>query len=419
MYELLKRLFPIYRSITGDGNRQTLEILKETCPLLKTYEVPSGTKVFDWTVPPEYNIKDAWIKNSKGEKIVDFKENNLHVVGYSTPIHKKVNKQELLECVYTLPEQPDLIPYITSYYKERYGFCMSENQKNSLIEDEYEIFIDSELKKGSLTYGEILIKGKSKKEVLLSTYICHPSMANNELSGPVVAINLAKWLMNRKNELSYRIVFVPETIGSITYLSKNLKQMKKNTIAGFVLTCVGDNNNYSYLASPYGNTLADKVAQNILKSEHPDYKYYSYIKRGSDERQYCSVGVELPVCSVMRTRYGDFPEYHTSGDNLDFVSEEGLQGAFDIYQKIIIALELNKKYKTIVKGEPQLGKRGLYPNLSTKGSKKQIQAIGDFIAYANGKNDLIDISNYSNLPIKDFYPLIDKLLEAKLIKICK
>lgn len=419
MYELLKRLFPIYRSITGDGNRQTLEILKETCPLLKTYEVPSGTKVFDWTVPPEYNIKDAWIKNSKGEKIVDFKENNLHVVGYSTPIHKKVNKQELLECVYTLPEQPDLIPYITSYYKERYGFCMSENQKNSLIEDEYEIFIDSELKKGSLTYGEILIKGKSKKEVLLSTYICHPSMANNELSGPVVAINLAKWLMNRQNELSYRIVFVPETIGSITYLSKNLKQMKKNTIAGFVLTCVGDNNNYSYLASPYGNTLADKVAQNILKSEHPDYKYYSYIKRGSDERQYCSVGVELPVCSVMRTRYGDFPEYHTSGDNLDFVSEEGLQGAFDIYQKIIIALELNKKYKTIVKGEPQLGKRGLYPNLSTKGSKKQIQAIGDFIAYANGKNDLIDISNYSNLPIKDFYPLIDKLLEAKLIKICK
>lgn len=419
MYELLKRLFPIYRSITGDGNRQTLEILKETCPLLKTYEVPSGTKVFDWTIPPEYNIKDAWIKNSKGEKIIDFKENNLHVVGYSTPIHKKVNKQELLECVYTLPEQPDLIPYVTSYYKERYGFCMSENQKNNLIEDVYEIFIDSELKKGSLTYGEILIKGKSKKEVLLSTYICHPSMANNELSGPVVAINLAKWLMNRKNELSYRIVFVPETIGSITYLSKNLKQMKKNTIAGFVLTCVGDNNNYSYLASPYGNTLADKVAQNILKSEHPDYKYYSYIKRGSDERQYCSVGVELPVCSVMRTRYGDFPEYHTSGDNLDFVSEEGLQGAFDIYQKIIIALELNKKYKTIVKGEPQLGKRGLYPNLSTKGSKKQIQAIGDFIAYANGKNDLIDISNYSNLPIKDFYPLIDKLLEAKLIKICK
>lgn len=419
MYELLKRLFPIYRSITGDGNRQTLEILKETCPLLKTYEVPSGTKVFDWTIPPEYNIKDAWIKNSKGEKIIDFKENNLHVVGYSTPIHKKVNKQELLECVYTLPEQPDLIPYVTSYYKERYGFCMSENQKNNLIEDVYEIFIDSELKKGSLTYGEILIKGKSKKEVLLSTYICHPSMANNELSGPVVAINLAKWLMNRKNELSYRIVFVPETIGSITYLSKNLKQMKKNTIAGFVLTCVGDNNNYSYLASPYGNTLADKVAQNILKSEHPDYKYYSYIKRGSDERQYCSVGVELPVCSVMRTRYGDFPEYHTSGDNLDFVSEEGLQGAFDIYQKIIIALELNKKYKTIVKGEPQLGKRGLYPNLSTKGSEKQIQAIGDFIAYANGKNDLIDISNYSNLPIKDFYPLIDKLLEAKLIKICK
>ncbi len=416
IYSLVERLFKIPRSITGDGVRETLNILKEICPLMKIYEVPTGTKVFDWEIPREWNIKDGWIKNSRGEKIIDFKENNLHIVGYSIPVHKKVLLSELLENVYTFPKQPDLVPYITSYYKERFGFCMSENLKNSLQEDEYEIFIDSELKKGSLTYGEIIIPGKSKKEVFLSTYICHPQMANNEISGPCVAINLAKWLCERKNKYTYRIVFVPETIGSITYLSKNLKTIKKNVIAGFVLTCLGDNLAYSYLKSPYANTLADKVAQNILKHHAPDYKTYSFLERGSDERQYCSVGVDLPVCSVMRTKYGEYPEYHTSGDDLNFVSPEGLNGGYEVYKKIILALENNEKYKMKLPCEPQLSKRGLYPTISTKNTKSIVANMMNFIAYANEKNDLIDISNIINVEIEELMPIIEDLKKANLIK---
>lgn len=416
MYDLAKKLFKIPRSITGNGVRETLKILKEICPTMKIVEVPTGIKAFDWKVPKEWNIKDGWIKNSKGEKIIDFKENNLHIMGYSVPIHKKVNLKELLENVYTLPEQPDWIPYVTSFYKERFGFCMSENLKNSLIEDEYEIFIDSELKKGSLTYGEIIISGKCKQEILLSTYVCHPQMANNELSGPVVAINLAKWLSERKNKYTYRIVFVPETIGSIVYLSKNLKKMKKNTIAGFVLTCLGDNNNYSYLESPYANTLADKVAQNVLKFHAPDYKTYLYLRRGSDERQYCSVGVDLPVCSIMRTKYCEYQQYHASADDLSFISSEGLEGSLDVYKKIIIALENNKKYKATCLCEPQLSKHGLFLSNSTKENSSALQNILDFLAYANGSSDLIDISNIMNIDIKILLPVIAKLENAGLIK---
>lgn len=416
MYELLKKIFPICRSITGKGVRETLNILKEECQLLNIYEIPSGTPVFDWTIPDEWNINDAWIKNSKGEKIIDFKENNLHVVGYSTPIHKKVNLEELLKIVYTLPEQPDAIPYITSYYKERYGFCMSENQKKAIVDDEYEIFIDSELKPGSLTYGEIIIPGQCTKEIFLSTYICHPSMANNECSGPVVAINLAKWLMNRQNKYTYRIVFAPETIGSITYLSKNLKVLKENVIAGYILTCVGDNRCYSYLASRYGNTLADRAALSILKNYAPDYVHYSYLDRGSDERQYCSPGVDLPVCSVMRTKYGVYPEYHTSLDNLDLVNEEGLRGTFELYKKIITAIENNAKYKINTPCEPQLGKRGLYPTLSTKQSGKQVRNLMNVITYLDGTNDIFDISEITKVSVDEVIEHIQKLKSAGLLE---
>lgn len=417
MYELLKKIFPICRSITGKGVRETLNILKEECPLLNIYEIPSGTHVFDWTIPEEWNINDAWIKNSKGEKIIDFKENNLHVVGYSTPIHKKVYLDELLKIVYTLPDQPDAIPYITSYYKERYGFCMSENQKKALVDDEYEIFIDSELKPGSLTYGEIIIPGQSTKEIFLSTYICHPSMANNECSGPVVSINLAKWLMNRQNKYTYRFVFTPETIGSITYLSKNLKILKENVIAGYILTCVGDNRCYSYLESRYGNTLADKAAQGILKDNAPDYIHYSYLDRGSDERQYCSPGVDLPVCSVMRSKYGVYPEYHTSLDNLDLVSEDGLQGTFELYKQIIIALENNAKYRMKMPCEPQLGKRGLYPTLSTKESGKLVYNLKNVMTYLDGTNDIFDLSAITKVPVKEVLEHIDKLKSADLLEV--
>lgn len=381
-------------------------------------EVPSGTQVFDWSVPKEWNIRDAWIKDSKGNKILDFKDNNLHVVGYSLPVNKKVNLEELKTIIYTQPEQPDAIPYVTSYYKERYGFCMTQNQKNNLKEDNYHIFIDSELKDGSLTYGEIIIPGDSNKEVFLSTYVCHPSMANNELSGPAVAIYLAKWLKSLPiRRYTYRIIFIPETIGSITYLSQNLEHLKKRVIAGFNISCVGDNRTFSYVASRYGNTLADKVAKNVLRFYYPEYKEYSFLKRGSDERQYNAPGVDLPVCAICRSKYGEYPEYHTSKDNLDFISPEGLAGSFDVYKQCIIALENNYKYKVKVLCEPQLGKRGLYPTISQKGSSKVVKTMTDFIAYADGNNDLIDIGNIIGVPVEELVPIIKNLIDNDLIEV--
>ena len=382
------------------------------------HEVPSGTQVFDWSVPKEWNIRNAWIKDSKGNKILDFKDNNLHVVGYSLPVNKKVNLEELKTIIYTQPEQPDAIPYVTSYYKERYGFCMTQNQKNNLKEDNYHIFIDSELKDGSLTYGEIIIPSDSNKEVFLSTYVCHPSMANNELSGPAVAIYLAKWLKSLPiRRYTYRIIFIPETIASITYLSQNLEHLKKRVIAGFNISCVGDNRTFSYVASRYGNTLADKVAKNVLRFYYPEYKEYSFLKRGSDERQYNAPGVDLPVCAICRSKYGEYPEYHTSKDNLDFISPEGLAGSFDVYKQCIIALENNYKYKVKVLCEPQLGKRGLYPTISQKGSSKVVKTMTDFIAYADGNNDLIDIGNIIGVPVEELVPIIKNLIDNDLIEV--
>lgn len=295
MYELCERLFPICRSITGDGVRKTLQMLVEVYGNeINIHEVPTGTKVFDWTVPKEWNIKEAYIENSKGQRVIDFKNNNLHVVGYSLPVDKFVDLQKLKSVVYTQPDQPDAIPYVTSYYKERYGFCMSQNQLDKLPEDTYHIVIDSELKEGSLTYGEIIIPGDTKEEVFLSTYICHPSMANNELSGPAIATFLAKWLNSlAKRRYTYRIIFIPETIGAITYLNKNLQHLKEHVIAGFNLSCVGDNRTFSYVESRYGDTLADKAAKNVLSFYYPDYKTYSFLKRGSDERQYNGTGSGL------------------------------------------------------------------------------------------------------------------------------
>lgn len=417
MYSLCKKMFPICRSITGDGVRKTLEILKEVYNDIKIYEVQTGTKVFDWQVPKEWNIREAYIENSSGEKIIDFKNNNLHVVGYSVPVDKIVDLSELKTIIYTQEDQPDVIPYVTSYYKERYGFCMSKVQKDSLPEDKYHIYIDSDLKDGSLTYGEVIIPGESEQEIFLSTYVCHPSMANNELSGPAVAIHLAKWLRSlEERRYTYRIIFIHETIGSITYLSRNLDVLKKNVIAGFNISCVGDDRTFSYVASRYGNTLADKVAKNVLKYYYPDYKSYSFLDRGSDERQYNAPGVDLPVCAICRSKYGQYPEYHTSKDDLQLISAAGLQGALEVYQECIVALENNFKYKINVLCEPQLGKRGLYPTMSQKGSYDEVKAMTDFIAYADGTNDLIDISNIIGVSVKDLLFVIKKLKESELIK---
>ena len=420
MYELCERLFPICRSITGDGVRKTLQMLVEVYGNeINIHEVPTGTKVFDWTVPKEWNIKEAYIENSKGQRVIDFKNNNLHVVGYSLPVDKFVDLQELKSVVYTQPDQPDAIPYVTSYYKECYGFCMSQNQLDKLPEDTYHIVIDSELKEGSLTYGEIIIPGDTEEEVFLSTYICHPSMANKELSGPVVATFLAKWLnLLVKRRYTYRIIFIPETIGAITYLSKNLQYLKEHVIAGFNLSCVGDNRTFSYVESRYGDTLADKAAKNVLSFYYPDYKTYSFLKRGSDERQYNAPGVDLPVCAICRSKYGEYPEYHTSKDNLELISPEGLLGAYEVYQQCILSLENNYSYKINVLCEPQLGKRGLYPTTSQKGTYDAVKVMIDFIAYADGSNDLIDISNIIGVPVNELLTVIEKLEKVDLLTRC-
>ncbi len=416
MYALIEKLFPYCRSLTGEGVRQTLRDIKEIIPEFQIHEVPTGTQVQDWTIPKEWNISDGWIKNSKGKKIIDFKENNLHIMGYSTPIHKKVNLKELKEITYTMPDQPDLIPYITSYYKERFGFCMSQNQLDSLKEDEYEIFIDSTLKEGSLTYADLVIKGETDEEIMFTSYICHPSMANNELSGPALIVELIKYLKQRKNRYTYRFVLNPETIGSITYITKNIEHLKLKLKAGFVLTCEGDCGDFTYLASRYGNTLADKVAKCILSTEQPRYNSCSFLDRGSDERQYCSPGVDLPVCSVMRTKYGIYPQYHTSGDNLDLVSYSSLAETYDIYLKIINALEENNYYKIKCLCEPQLGKRGLYPTISTKTSSKIVENMMNVLTYLDGKNDLFDISEITKVKISEVINIVKKLKDAELIE---
>jgi aminopeptidase-like protein len=423
MYQWATDLFPICRSITGNGVRQTLNYLQKLLPNLQIYEVPSGTQAFDWTVPDEWNIKDAFICNEEGEKIVDFSKNNLHVVGYSEPVDCQMTFEELDKHLYSLPEQPTAIPYITSYYKRRWGFCLSENQRNELRQNpqaKYHIKIDSSFHPGSLTYGELIIPGSTKEEILLSTYICHPSMANNELSGPVVTAALAgggEYISKQNsNRYTYRILFIPETIGSIVYLSKNWEYMKQHTIAGFVVACVGDNRTYSYIPSRLGNTLADKAALHILKHKVADFKQYSFLDRGSDERQYCSPEIDLPVCSICRSKYGEYPEYHTSLDNLDLISTEGLEGAYSVFQECIFLLEHNLKYKTKVLCEPQLGKRGLYPTLSTKESEKQVIDMMNLIAYADGKNDLIDIANIVGVSAINLIPIVEKLLEADLLE---
>lgn len=416
MYNLLVKLFPICRSITGNGIRQSLEIIKEIVPITM-HEVPTGTEVFDWTIPKEWNIRDAYITDEQGNKIVDFKNHNLHVMGYSTPIDQWFELDELNQHLYSLPEQPNAIPYITSYYKERWGFCLSHEQREQLTPGKYHAVIDSELKEGSLTYGEIIIPGETKQEIFLSTYLCHPSMANNELSGPVVTTFLAKWLLELpKRKYTYRIVFIPETIGSITYLSRNITSMKENIIAGFNITCVGDERAYSYLASRYGNTLADKAVLHVMKHKHPECHMYPHSYRGSDERQYCSPGVDLPLVGIMRSVYGSYPEYHTSLDDLALVTPKGLFGSYELLQMVITALENNEKYMLTCLCEPQLGKRGLYPDLSTKSTTNTVRDMMNVMAYADGSNDLLDICNIIYVPIDELYSVVEKLSENGLLK---
>ncbi len=441
MYKLADRLFPICRSITGAGVRETFDILKEYIPDLQLHEVPTGTKVMDWTVPKEWKIEEAYIEDEKGRRIIDFKDNNLHVLGYSTPVDEWMTFDELEPHIYTLKDQPDLMPYVTSYYKERWGFSMSQVMKDGLDRDvKYHAVIKSELFDGSLTYGELIIPGVLEKEVFLSTYICHPSMANNECSGPSVMTHLISYIKSLRNrKYTYRIVFVPETIGAITYLSKNLDRMKKKVVAGFNLTCVGDNRTYSIVHSRYGNTLADKVLTDVLKDHYPDFDDYSYLKRGSDERQYQAPGVDLPLVCFCRSKYHVYPEYHTSGDNMSIVSPEGFYGAFTVMRKCIDKIEdMNEYmirreagntresgdvsndssrplYRVTCLCEPQLGKRGLVPTMSSKETYQETLAMKDVLAYADGTNTPEELADIIEQPQEVVEKVVKQLLDAGLL----
>jgi aminopeptidase-like protein len=421
IHNFARELWGINRSLTGEGVRETLDKIRNHLPNLVINSISSGTKVFDWTIPKEWHVNEAYIITPNGEKICDYSKNNLHLLGYSIPFQGKLNLNELKKYLFTLPEQPDAIPYITSYYKEEWGFCLSQNDFDSLKEGEYIIKIDSKLFDGELNYGELIIPGKSKKEVFLSTYICHPSMANNELSGITVTTFLAKWLNGLdKREFTYRIIFIPETIGSLAYLSKNHIEMKKKIIAGFNISCVGDNRTFSYLPSRNGKTISDEVAKHVLNWIYPNFKSYTWLDRGSDERQYCSPGIDLPIASILRSKYGEYPEYHTSLDNLqDVVTPEGLMGGYLAIQKALEIIEKNKTYKLKVLGEPHMSKRKLYPTISTKKIDQEIKLMMDFISLCDGNNSVLKIANEINVPIWDLYNLIEKLKSNNLIIVKK
>ena len=418
IHNFARELWPINRSITGEGLRETLRRISKHLTKLEIKSVPSGTQVFDWTIPKEWNVKKAYIITPSGKKICDFSKNNLHLVGYSVPFEGKLNLDELKKHLYTLPDKPNAIPYVTSYFEEKWGFCLTKDQFDTLEDGIYEIVVNSTLFNGELNYGELLIKGKSEKEIFLSTYICHPSMANNELSGPTVVTFIAKWLQElSETDYSYRIIFIPETIGSITYLSRNYKDMKNKIFAGFNVTCIGDDRAYSYLPSRKGITISDLIAKHVLKWTDPNFIEYNWFDKGSDERQYCAPGIDLPIASILRTKYGQYPEYHTSLDDLkNVVTPRGLNGGYWVIRKAIEAIENNKKYKVTVLCEPQMGKRGLYSNLYEKMDSKKVRFMMNLISLCDGESSLLEIAESLKVPIWDLYDIVNKLKNQNLIK---
>ena len=415
-YRWAESLFPICRSITGAGFRETLDFFQNLLSPMKSYSIPSGERVFDWIVPDEWNITDAYIENSEGKRVVDFADNNLHVVGYSTAIDEYLTLDQLQKHLHSIPDQPNAIPYVTSYYERKWGFCLKEDQRKELKPGLYRAVINSTLEPGHLNYGELLIPGKSKKEVFLSSYICHPSMANNELSGPTLLAAISEYLLTQKDlKYSYRIVFIPETIGSIAYLSKNVDWLKENVVAGFNLSCIGDDGPFSYVSSRHGNTIADEIVDHVLRNMDPAHTKYSWLDRGSDERQYCSPGIDLPVVGLCRSKYGEYSEYHTSLDDMQFISPVGLGGSYLMLSRIIQILERNEAYASTVLCEPQLGKRGLYPSTSKKGSSRTAKPMTNLLSYCDGKKSLLEISNIIGVPFWESLDLCDTLLENQLL----
>lgn len=420
-YDMLgwaKDLFPIARSLTGDGVRETFAYLQKLNHEIEIKSFPTGETVFDWEIPQEWRIRDAYLEHVEtGQRFAEFSKCNLHVVGYSEPVDRVMDKDELLPHIYTQKDQPDLIPYVTSYYKRRFGFCMAQSEKATLPDGQYRAMIDSELFDGELLVGDVLIKGESEQEIMFSSYICHPSMANNELSGPVLMSALMKYVKDNfpNPKFSYRFILVPETIGSVAYMSRNLDVMKLRVICGFNLSCVGDERAFSHVRSRYGETMADKALRAALIGRE-NVKTYSYLERGSDERQYCAPGIDLPLVGFCRSKYGEYPEYHTSADDFDVVTADGLQGAFDVMCDVIRSFELGLYPNVTIKGEPQLGKRGLYPTISQKGNYSATRARMDFLAYADGTNSLFEIADIIGVPLNILLDEAALMIEHGLVR---
>lgn len=417
MVNWAKDMFFFPRSLTGLGVTQTLGYLSQINPEIEIHSYPTNKRVFDWTIPQEWNITDAYIQHvATGKKYAEFSNNPLHVVGYSVPVRARVSLDNLKQKLHYTLDDPDAIPYVTSYYSANWGFCLSLNEYNSLPDGDYDVVIESELFDGNLVLGDALIRGDFQAEVFFSTYVCHPSMANNELSGPVLASALIKYIKESfpNPKWSYRFLFAPETIGSIAYLNDNLNHLKEKVVAGFVLSCVGDEREFSHIESRSGSTLADKALQASFISREKS-KLYSFLERGSDERQYCAPGVDLPVAGFCRTKYGEYPEYHTSKDDFSVVTEEGLQGSFDLMKTIIECFEAGPYPKSIVLGEPQLGKRNLYPDLSKKGSFEEARLRMDLLAYSDGFHSFFDLSLKFKVPLADILSEFLILREAGLL----
>jgi len=419
LYALVEELYPICRSITGDGVRQTLAILSRHLPI-QVREVPSGTAVLDWTVPNEWNIRDAYIKDASGKRVVDFRAHNLHVVNYSTPVHTKLSLAALRPHLHTLPKQPDLIPYRTSYYQETWGFCLSQHQLDALPEGDYEVHIDATLAPGSLTYGEFVLPGQSDEEILISTHLCHPSLCDDNLSGLSVSVQLARALAalpSRRHTV--RFLYAPGTIGAITWLARN-RESAARIRHGLTLTCLGDQHPFTYKKTVFGNALVDRAAAWVLGRAAAEtgtaHQVIDFFPYGYDERQYNSPGFRIPVGSLMRGRHGQFPEYHTSADNLTFVSPERLAESLDVLRRIVEVVDGNVAYRNLSPwGEPQLGKRGLYKAMGGTDIPDLSMALLWVLNLSDGRHTLLDIAERAKMDFKTVRIAADMLLAHDLL----
>jgi aminopeptidase-like protein len=420
MHALAAELFPLPRSLAGPAYRQTLELLEGVMGPAERHRFATGERVFDWTIPPEWTIRDAWLKAPGGRRILSVEDSNLHVVSYSVPVHRRLPLEELQLHLHSLPDQPQAIPYRTSYYRRDWGFCLTDAQRRELPSGDYEVLIDAELAPGHVELAELVLPGTGPAEILFSTYCCHPSMANNELSGPVLAAHLARLVRRRapRPRFTYRFLFAPETIGAIAYLSRFGDRLKRRLAAGYVITCVGDPGAFTYKRSRRGGSLADRVAEHCLRHSGEPWCARDFFATGSDERQYCSPGFDLPVGSLMRSMYGTYPEYHTSLDDLSLITPRALGESLALYWRIVEALEANDTFEaTLPHCEPNLGSRGLYPTTGgAAGCEQGLEDMMQLLNFCDGGPDLLAVADRAGRPIAALAPIAEMLSERGLLR---